>query len=46
MVSGEDPLSLHLGDQCLNNELLIEDHNIKNSVDHNNNSLGLFNITN
>jgi hypothetical protein len=36
----EDPLSLHLGDQCLNNRLLTEDHNTNNNVDHNNNSLG------
>jgi hypothetical protein len=45
VASREDPLSLHLGDQCLSSGLLTGDHNISNNVDHNNNSLGLFNRT-
>jgi hypothetical protein len=42
VASREDPLSLHLDDQHLNNRLLIEDHNINNNVNHNSSSLGLF----
>jgi hypothetical protein len=44
VASREDPLSLHLDDQRLNNRLLTEDHNTNNNVDRNN-SLGLFNRT-
>jgi hypothetical protein len=46
MASREDPLSLRLDDQCLNNGLLTEDHNTNNNIDPNKNSLGMFNRTN
>jgi hypothetical protein len=45
MASRGDPLSLHLGDQCLSSGHLIGDHNINSSVDHSSSSLGLFSRT-
>jgi hypothetical protein len=45
MASKEDPLSLHLGDQCLSSKILTVDHSTNNNVDRCSSSLGLFSRT-